>query len=297
MPWALLLLLACAPDSRAAALKTGAAFLKIGTGARPEAMGGAYAALSEDVHALHYNPAGLAALKSREAGLMHTDYLLDTRFDFAGFAQPTPIGCFGVSVARLGLGNFEGRDENRAPAEGFGAVQSVYTIGFGTGVGTLDAGAALKVIDSRIGQDSASAVAADLGVRKSWRRFSLGAAILSVGRGLQYLSQRDPLPLALDLGASCRPFERTLLALDFRHEPLERRAEVRAGAEYRPFQAFSLRAGYASQTARDASWDSAALAGFSGGFGVRVGGFSGDYSFTPFGELGKVQRVSVGAAF
>ena len=48
-----------------AALNTGAAFLKIGTGARPAALGGAYTALADDVNAIYYNPGALARLQRR----------------------------------------------------------------------------------------------------------------------------------------------------------------------------------------------------------------------------------------
>ena len=57
-----LLLLLLSLNAEAATLNSGAAFLKIGTGARPEAMGGAYTALADDVSALHYNPAGLSSV-------------------------------------------------------------------------------------------------------------------------------------------------------------------------------------------------------------------------------------------
>ena len=51
---------------------TAFAFTKIGVGARPVAMGGAFVGLADDITALYYNPAGLAGLQdlavSQEAG-------------------------------------------------------------------------------------------------------------------------------------------------------------------------------------------------------------------------------------
>ena len=50
---------------------TGAAFLKVGVGARNVALGTAVTALSGDVTQMFYNPAGIA-LKDREAsGVVH----------------------------------------------------------------------------------------------------------------------------------------------------------------------------------------------------------------------------------
>ncbi|MBI5244034.1 MAG: UPF0164 family protein, partial [Elusimicrobia bacterium] len=62
----LALILLLSAQAAWAETKTGAAFLKIGTGARAEAMGGAYTAIADDVNALYYNPGGLAALKKSE---------------------------------------------------------------------------------------------------------------------------------------------------------------------------------------------------------------------------------------
>ncbi|MBI5244470.1 MAG: hypothetical protein HY922_12460, partial [Elusimicrobia bacterium] len=60
---------------------------------------------------------------------------------------------------------------------------------------------------------------------------------------------------------------------------------------------FMLRAGYASQAARAASGGSMPLGGFGGGFGLKFGNCRADYTFTPFGELGNVQRISLGVRF
>ena len=40
-----------------------------------------------------------------------------------------------------------------------------------------------------------------------------------------------------------------------------------------------------------------ALCGLAAGFGVKAYGYSLDYAITPFGELGNVQRLSLGARF
>ncbi|MGQ0644193.1 MAG: hypothetical protein ACT4O3_01730, partial [Elusimicrobiota bacterium] len=38
-------------------------------------------------------------------------------------------------------------------------------------------------------------------------------------------------------------------------------------------------------------------AGLTGGLGLRAGRYRFDYAFTPLGELGSVQRATVGATF
>jgi len=39
------------------------------------------------------------------------------------------------------------------------------------------------------------------------------------------------------------------------------------------------------------------LSGLGAGLGLRMRGYNLDYAFTPFGELGNVQRLSLGARF
>jgi hypothetical protein len=88
------------------------------------------------------------------------------------------------------------------------------------------------------------------------------------------------------------------LAVDVRHEPYDKRTEVGVGTEYALLPVFAVRAGYASQAARTISSTSSSpigLGGLGGGFGLKLGNYRADYTFTPFGELGNVQRISLGA--
>jgi len=49
-----------------------AAFVDIGCGARPMGMGGAFTALSDDAHAIFWNPAGLTLMERSQLAMMHT---------------------------------------------------------------------------------------------------------------------------------------------------------------------------------------------------------------------------------
>jgi hypothetical protein len=275
-------------------------------------MGGAYTALADDVNALYYNPAGLALIGRQsgetsraEFGFTHTQWLLDSKFDFAGFAQQTRLGTFGLGLIRLGTGNQEARDENRQVLGEYSASDSVYTLGYGKtfeGIGpkgALGLGANLKYLESRIGSDSASTVALDVGAVRRFERvpLSFGLSVLNIGRGMKFIDQRDPLPLAMSVGAAYSLGGLVNLALDVRHEPYDRRTDVGVGTEYAVLPMFMLRAGYASQAARAAQGGPAPLSGLAGGFGLRIGNYRADYTFTPFGYLGNVQRISLGARF
>ncbi|MFA6094059.1 MAG: PorV/PorQ family protein [Elusimicrobiota bacterium] len=288
----------CAPNS-------GTAFLKIGTGARPEAMGGAYTALADDVNALYYNPGGLSILGKREVGFTHTQWLMDTTFDFFGFAQPLKAGTLGLSVARLGSGTFEGRDENRRGTSGFTASDTAFTLGFGrmfnglSRYGDTGFGMNVKYLESSIGSDKASTFAADFGAvhKLDSLPMSLGISVLNMGQGMKFLDQRDPLPLSISVGGAYRLAGAFSIALDVRQEPNDGSVDVGMGTEYSIMQGFALRAGYASQAARTSTGGGSPLGGLGGGFGLKIRNYRADYTFTPFGELGNVQRLSLGARF
>ena len=291
------------PVSSFAQAVSGAAFLKIGTGARPAAMGGAYTAMADDVDALYYNPGGLAQLHQRELGATHTEWLLGSKFDFLGYAHPTKLGTFALGVTRLSTGKQESRDANRQSSGDFGASDSAYTLSFSRklGYGGLGLGANLKFLQSTIGSYSAQTQAVDLGARHqfSGSPLALGVSVLNIGPGMKFLNQVDPLPLTLAVGAAYRLGGALNLALDVRREINDKRTEVGIGTEYALLSSLSLRVGYASQSAKTAgSGGGGALSSFSGlgaGLGINTRRFRADYTFTPFGQLGNVQRVSLGA--
>lgn len=306
-PWVLTLaavLLLTPSGLLLAALNSGAAFLKIGTGARPAALGGAYTAIAGDVDAMYYNPGGLAQLSKRELGATHAEWLLGTRFDFIGFAQPTANGTFGLGVTRLASGGQEGRDANRQATGGFEASDTAYTLSYGRRLRDMrssGAGANLKLLRSEIGGYSAQTVAVDLGVqhRFSDKPLSLGAAVLNIGRGMKFMEQRDPLPLTISLGGAYRVAGPLNVALDIRREIHDQRTDIGIGTEYALLPSFALRMGYASQYTGRAGGSGAmgALGGLGAGLGISRKSYRADYTFTPFGDLGNVQRLSLGARF
>ncbi len=285
-----------------AGLNSGAAFLKIGTGARPTAMGGAYTALSTDINALYYNPGALSRLTQKELGATHTEWLLGTTFDFVGYAHPTANGTFGVGLTRLGTGKIEGR----SAAASFEASDTAYTVGYSRGVGdvllgNLSLGGNIKYLQSSIAGYSAQTVAFDLGAQHQidGRPLSLGFSVLNIGKGMKFLDQTDPLPLTFAAGAAYR-FAGTLqVAFDVRHEVHDNRTDIGIGSEYALVKNFTLRAGYASSVANAAGGGGAVggLTGLGGGFGLKIGKYRADYTFTPFGALGNAQRISLGARF
>ena len=70
-----------------AAGTTAAAFLKIDSGTRPMAMGGAFTGLANDVNTLFWNPAGLTSIEFREFSAMQNFSIADINSQAIGYAQ------------------------------------------------------------------------------------------------------------------------------------------------------------------------------------------------------------------
>jgi len=84
---------------------TSGEFLLLGAGARGAALGGAFAALTNDVTSLYYNPAGLAQMGRPSAMVSTYSYVANTRYSWVGIGLPMSGGAraFGVSVGTFGF--------------------------------------------------------------------------------------------------------------------------------------------------------------------------------------------------
>lgn len=147
---------------------TAGEFLLLGAGARGTALGGGYAALSTDISALYYNPAGLAQLEHSGAMVSTYSYVASTRYSWAGMAFPMSGGAraFGFQVGNFGFSNQpvytvdqpDGDGTTYSVAETF--VGASYAQNFSD---RFSAGLTGKYISDHLGQVTGSAFAVDFG--------------------------------------------------------------------------------------------------------------------------------------
>ena len=287
-----------------------AAFLKVSPGARPIGMGEAFTAVADDLNALAWNPAGLAALDRKEAAFMHAELFADTRYDFIGYGHPLggyrSLGTVALGLSRLSQGAIQGRDENRRPSGSFQASDTAFQVAFSRRIGVSGPmlGISGKYLESAIADVRARTGAVDVGFLHSFRGgplpLSLGVSALNVGPGMRFLDRREDLPLTLSVGAGLRLFPGVLVAVDARHRPNAAKSTFGVGLEYTMLSALILRAGYGSGLASvkgDSAGVGSSLRGLGAGLGLRLGRAQLDYSFTPAGELGNSQRISLSMRF
>ena len=197
--------IALAPGHSLAAGNPGFAFLKLGVGARAMGMGSAYVALADDPTALYWNPAGLAGAEGAQLIVMHNEWIQDFRQEFAGVSRQLSKGTAGFGVSGFYTSEMEKRDDvgNLIGHFGFNdfAVTGAYAHRLAQGGA---AGLAVKFIREMIDQETATAVAFDLGGRLllGSSGVSLGAAVQNVGSDATFITESFPLPRTVRAGAA-----------------------------------------------------------------------------------------------
>ena len=133
---------------------------------------------------------------------------------------------------------------------------------------------------------------------------TVGAAIQNVGPQMKYLEDGYNLPLTLAVGTEYSITKMLLLSADLKNQPYDAKTTVNFGSEFMPVSILTLRVGYLANSAQAANASSnkfteenANLSGFGFGLGLRI--FRGilDYSFSPSGDLGSAQRISLSVKF
>jgi len=280
-------------------------------------MGEAMGAVADDLSALYWNPAGLAALETRQAGLTHAFLYQSVFCDFFGYAhpirpavslrrrelRPSGLGTLAAGVLYLNAGEIKEVDKDGNSTGGaFTPRDMAFTAGWGsTVIENVDLGFALKYVDSRI-VSSARTGAVDFGARFRFMLADLWPYTLSVsganfGGKLRYRQASDPLPISVRVGQSARILKNWVLAVDV-VGPNDSKIYPNVGSELSwrfPGDITGLvRAGFSG---RVSSADLDGVAGISFGFGVAAQGFGFDYAWAPYGALGMTHRMGLSYRF
>ncbi len=157
------------PSNNVAFGTTAAEFLLIPATARGAALGGAYAALANDLGSMYYNPAGLALMERPGAMASNMKYIAGTNYTFGAFGVPFGGGsrAFGLSVTTFGFSN----QPVYTVEDPQGLAGQVYSVSETAIAGTyaqqfsdrFSAGITAKVVSDHLGDVSGSAFAVDFG--------------------------------------------------------------------------------------------------------------------------------------
>lgn len=271
--------------------EAGAQFLKIGTGAKAQAMGGAFVALADDASAVYWNPAGLA--RQADASVMATYGMWFEDMGHHSFAVALPAGGahWGALICYSPSGDIPKVDVDLAEVGEYDAYDMSGAVAYAGRLGSAVAyGVSAKLIQSKIEDESATAYAADAGVIYEVGQISglrLGAAVQNVGTGLKFIKDEDPLPLTLRAGLAYSLGTMTVAADVSR--PSDNDASVHVGAEYVMASVLALRAGFLTRPEMENA--------VTFGLGVSWQRFTVAYAFVPFAEIEDTHHVSAGLSF
>ncbi|MBI4061242.1 MAG: PorV/PorQ family protein [Elusimicrobia bacterium] len=297
---AALLLLSAGGSLRAAGVgTTGAQFLKVGIGARPTAMGGAFSALADDANAVNWNPGALGTIERKNVTASYSSLFQDQSQGFVGYAGPLKddMGTVAAGMNYLTVTNIERRAADTEEADStFSNQNFALNLSYGRRAFAegLALGGSLKFIRTTLDSFSASAAALDFGALYKTRIENLTAGVSMQNLGTKI--GPDPLPFKIKGGAAYRLFDRKLaLAADVDWLAVDQRAYLSLGTEYWLQKILAARAGY--QFGRGQDQLNNRFVGLGIGLGLKAERFNLDYAFVPFGNLGDTHRMTIGMHF
>ncbi len=299
-----------------------ASFVDIGFGARPAALGGAFAAVANDVNAMMWNPAGLAAIRQNQATFAYTNQLGLIPYQYVGLAHPLEAKARSVGVAVVSSGDKALRELT---------VQATYAQ---TIAASLNAGLTVKYRHASFGgnsmegadyivfdpeeisegttnqvQGSANGFGLDVGVTYDFSTsVTFGVVMKDIVAPMSWTSKiasttaaakgsySESLPAEIAIGSAVHVRENFLVVLDY-NPALSNTAgnKLRAGGELTLLKIVALRAGIiqylSNETNTSYSFGVGCQAPFGGGIAAVF-----DYAYL-HQTLAATQRFSIGVEF
>jgi hypothetical protein len=323
-------LLSSSTQAQFKAGRTGAAFLKIGSGARSVAMGSAVGSQMGDAEMAFWNPAG-TALESGQKGSVSFNYnkwIADLKHNSVAIGYNLHNkGTVTLGVQSLGLNDIPANrqngytdpvliglitDTNTSETYSYRdmAISATYAKYF---TDRLTMGATVKFINESIDGVSGSAVGFDFGsiYKIGVADWQISSRISNLGTGLKFYNQNNPLPLTFAVGTSLMPFKTknaSLLIAADTVKPQDAPQLVFTGAELNLYNLLYLRGGYkwnytntedGGNTLRQSIQTSIEGMSFGAGIQQKMGNYKVgiDYAFTEMNLLNSVHRISLRVGF
>lgn len=312
---------------------TAATFLEIGVGARAVGYGGAFVSVSNDASALYWNVGGIPQLSKNEISAIHTSWLADTKFNYAGLVIPLgDAGTLGFSFTSLSMDDMKVRtiELPEGTGEMFNAQDISIAVSYGRYLSDrFSIGFTVKYIQQTIWHMNASSVAFDIGTifkTDLLGGMRIGAAMTNFGMPLQ-LSGRDTryfirvddtklgsnenipvnietdswdLPLLFQIGISTEAFKtdtyQLTVALDALH-PNNDKESINLGFEFGFKNALFIRGGYNALFLKDAEGGLSFGVGLNSNMVFSETIVQFDYGFKNFGRLKNIHAFGATIKF
>lgn len=289
-------------------------FLKIGSGARGTGMGESFVAVTDDISALYWNPAGLTQFKDNGITVSHTQWFVDTRLEYAGgvyhFGGQNALG---VSVTSLRTEDMKVTTETQPTGTGDYFRFSDLAVGLTFArqmTEQFSFGVTVKYIEETLGELKMRGVVGDLG---TYYKTGLGTsrfAVVIANFGAQLKPsgsvdlvggrvasdfQQFPPPTFFRIGFAIEPYmtstNRLTTSIQL-NSPNDNAENVNFGAEYAFKEFLFVRGGYKLNVDSES---------YSFGAGLKLAisyaQANLDYSISKYDELGMAHRISLNLLF
>ena len=223
---AVVLLALCATLADAQTRKSGinsAAFLKVGVGARQVAMGSAVTSLEGDATNMFWNPAGITLKdETAQATFTYNHWIGGlSQNALAASYNWADIGTIGIGFMTFGISGIPA-DRDYGYTDPLLASQQIDQVGSSTYdymdlllqatysrhiTDNLSLGVSFKYINEKIDDQSANAIAFDLGsiYNIGILGWTIGARINNLGSDMKFYDYASPIPLTFAIGPSMTP--------------------------------------------------------------------------------------------
>ena len=279
-------------------------FLRTHLGAKPSAMAGAFISIPGDIHAIYFNPAGLAPIAGRLASATYLNHVLDFQSGFVAYTQPIRrIGQVAVGINYMNYGDIDRTDVNGDKIGSFSSGSFVVTSSLGRSINeNLMAGVSAKFIYFSIDEYISTAIALDFGMIYKVpfiEDMNVGFGIFNAGQALTaFIDHKDQLPINFVLGFSKKlahlPLEYCISANKYIDDDIQ----INIGGEFTLTEDVFLRLGYNSLGRElKIGADGDQYAGISLGLGFQWKQIQFDYGLSSFGAIGYLNRATFSYRF
>ncbi len=270
-------------------------FLRMGVSARAMGMGSAFAAVSCDLAAAYYNPAGIASLEGSKVSFM-TAMLSNSRsMQWLSYGMPLGNGALAFSALSAGVSDIPGATLSAGipylTGDSFDSSDMSLAVTYAKKYDKASAGMNLKYLSSSIDNNSAAGFGFDAGVNfKPAEKLSVGVVLQDIASSRKWDTANDTkenIPTVAKLGAAYAVLDGDMtLAVDISKISDEDDNQINAGAEYKLSGNLAARVGVDDGN-------------FAAGFGIGMGALSLNYAlrFEDVENNANRQYISLDYAF
>jgi hypothetical protein len=282
--------------------------LKLNTNPRCVSMGEACASDIDDASSIEINPANLVMIKRNSFFISHSEFFSDIKMENISYGRKLAknVGSFGFSAKILNWGSIEETNDSAATLGSFSPKDVILTLGFANYITGLTKdieerivfGGTVKLISTRI-KNSATTVSSDIAFKFPYlfdRRFIISLVMQNLIGTIKIDKERYGITKVFRIATSTLVSKNITINSDI-IMPEDSFLYLSLGVEERinlsKISNIALRAGINTRNIKDLDGNRT----INLGFGIKYLNYKLDYSYSPFGDLGNIHRISISINF